>query len=295
MSNRAKEFDIFLSHASEDSNNIARPLANRLKELGLTVWFDEITLEIGDKLRDSIDRGLRSSDFGVVILSKNFFSKKWTKAGLEGLFVVNESKILPIWHNLSLNDVINFSPMLASIVAIPSSKGVEYIAHAINRVVTKARKFPDTKRLDSPLQSQASTQYPISEIQNSRFRFLLLLYQRRDRVRPKNNPQGVGNELGFSKELTTEITEYYSDKLYIEHIANCIEITPDGIDHLEQLIPTSSDVVEFSRNRNKFLYDLYQIRSSYWGVDRYELGNRLGFSDKTTEDVCHFLIIGTIF
>lgn len=256
----------------------------------MRVWFDETELEIGDKLRYSIDRGLSNSDFGVVILSKSFFSKKWTKAELEGLFVVNENKILPIWHNLNLNDVVDFSPMLASIVAIPSSKGIEYIADEINRVVSKARKFPD-KRIESPLQSQVSTQYPISEIQNSRFRFLLLLYQRRDRVHPKNTPKGVGNELGFSNELTNEVTEYYSDKLYIEYITNCIEITPDGIDYLEGLIPTSNDVVEFRRNRDKFLSELYQIRSSYWSVDRFELGNRLGFSDKTTVDICHYLTV----
>lgn len=71
--------------------------------------------------------------------------------------------------------------------------------------------------------------------------------------------------------------------------ANCIGITPDGIDHLEQLIPTSSDVVEFSRNRNKFLCVKFEVLMG--GLDRYDLGNRLGFSDKTTEDVCHYLMV----
>jgi TIR domain len=78
-----KKYDIFLSHASEDKASIARPLADRLRALGLRVWFDELTLRIGDKLRESIDKGLRDSNYGVIILSKSFFSKNWTKIELE--------------------------------------------------------------------------------------------------------------------------------------------------------------------------------------------------------------------
>jgi len=69
-------WDVFICHASEDKDAIARPLANALSEKGLTVWYDEFTLTLGDSLRRSIDRGLAQSRYGVVILSPDFFAKE---------------------------------------------------------------------------------------------------------------------------------------------------------------------------------------------------------------------------
>ena len=61
-------FDLFICHASEDKDAFVRPLATRLREEHVEVWFDEFTLEMGDSLRESIDRGLATSRFGVVVL-----------------------------------------------------------------------------------------------------------------------------------------------------------------------------------------------------------------------------------
>ena len=46
-----KEWDVFISHASEDKDNVARPLAQALRAEGYRVWFDEFTLTVGDGLR----------------------------------------------------------------------------------------------------------------------------------------------------------------------------------------------------------------------------------------------------
>jgi hypothetical protein len=45
------EWDVFVSHASEDKEGFVRPLAEALKDRGLRVWFDEFTLRVGDSLR----------------------------------------------------------------------------------------------------------------------------------------------------------------------------------------------------------------------------------------------------
>ena len=58
------KWDAFISHASEDKYDFVRPLAEGLRDRGLTVWFDEFELKVGDSLRSSIDRGLRQSRFG---------------------------------------------------------------------------------------------------------------------------------------------------------------------------------------------------------------------------------------
>lgn len=65
-------WDVFVSHASEDKEAIAEPLAVELRARGLKVWLDKTELRIGDSLRRKIDYGLAHSTFGVVILSKSF-------------------------------------------------------------------------------------------------------------------------------------------------------------------------------------------------------------------------------
>jgi hypothetical protein len=68
---------IFISHATEDKDKVARPLAKALQKLGYDIWYDEYSLKLGDSLTAEIDRGLIECDYGVVIFSKSFFSKKW--------------------------------------------------------------------------------------------------------------------------------------------------------------------------------------------------------------------------
>lgn len=126
----AQQWDVFISHASEDKESIVRPLANALINNGLLVWFDEFTLTLGDNLRRKIDRGLAASRFGIVVLSPDFFQKEWPQRELDGL-VARESEghkvILPIWHGLSHNEIAVYSPMLADRLAVSTSSGLEYV------------------------------------------------------------------------------------------------------------------------------------------------------------------------
>lgn len=116
----AERFDVFISHASEDKDEIARPLAAALQSHGLKVWFDEFTLRIGDSLRRKIDEGLANSRVGLVVLSPTFLNKGWTNHELDGIVtrsVTGEQVLLPIWHKLSKQDVIAYSPSLADKLA----------------------------------------------------------------------------------------------------------------------------------------------------------------------------------
>lgn len=40
-----KEYDVFISHDSEDKEEVARPLAEVLRRNGLSVWYDEFELK----------------------------------------------------------------------------------------------------------------------------------------------------------------------------------------------------------------------------------------------------------
>jgi len=73
------------SHASEDKEALVQPLATALAAFGVRAWYDEFTLEAGDSLSRSIDRGLADSRFGVVVLSPSFILKPWPEYELRGL------------------------------------------------------------------------------------------------------------------------------------------------------------------------------------------------------------------
>jgi hypothetical protein len=71
-----KEYDFFISHASEDKENFVRPLANELIQLGFKIWYDELTLKLGDSLFVEISNGIKKSNFGIVVISRNFLKKE---------------------------------------------------------------------------------------------------------------------------------------------------------------------------------------------------------------------------
>lgn len=134
-----KEHDVFISHASEDKDSLVRPLAKELSSLGFDVWYDETTLKVGDSLRDKIDKGLVASRYGVVVLSEAFFAKNWPQYELNGL-VAKEMHggkvILPIWHKVSKDEVLQFSPTLADKVALNTAiSSVSEIAKQLAEVL----------------------------------------------------------------------------------------------------------------------------------------------------------------
>lgn len=107
--------DVFISHATEDKEKVARPLAEALRNNGLDVWFDEYSLKIGDNLRESVDNGIKTSRYGILILSKSFFEKPWTRKELDAFFareITGQNVILPVWHELSFEDILELAPKI---------------------------------------------------------------------------------------------------------------------------------------------------------------------------------------
>lgn len=134
------EWDVFVSHASEDKEAIARPLVTALRDEGLKVWFDEATLTVGDSLRQAIDRGLARSRYGIVILSDAFFSKHWPQRELDGLDareVGGVKVILPVWHGIDQVAVARYSPMLAGRLAVSSSRGIPAVVAELLKAVRR--------------------------------------------------------------------------------------------------------------------------------------------------------------
>lgn len=134
-------FDVFISHASEDKDTIARPLYAALKARGFAVWFDEAELTLGDSLRRKIDDGLARCRYGIVILSPRFLEKNWPQKELDGLVALETQRgtkaLLPIWHGVDSETLLKYSPTLVDRFAGDTRKGVDSLVAQIERVLAK--------------------------------------------------------------------------------------------------------------------------------------------------------------
>jgi hypothetical protein len=170
--NVSQSRDVFVSHASEDKDAIARPLVNELVRRGLSVWFDEHELLLGDPLRRRIDEGLAQSTIGVVILSHDFFAKEWPQLELDGLHARltagEKNVIVPVWHDLTKQDLVQYSPLLADLLGGRSTDGVGRLADEIERVLKRrggAVRTPKGRR--KRLTRKAAVQ-PVATVERAR-------------------------------------------------------------------------------------------------------------------------------
>lgn len=137
------DFDVFVSHASEDKEQFVRPLVSALADSHLSVWFDEDELRPGDSLIQAVENGLARSRFAIVVLSPAFFAKHWPRAELDALasreLATGDSVLLPVWLGVDVEAVREYSPLLADRYAIIGERGVEYTAGAIAQRIRPGR------------------------------------------------------------------------------------------------------------------------------------------------------------
>jgi hypothetical protein len=176
------EWDVFVSHASEDKADVALPLAERLRAEGFRVWLDSFELTVGDSLRQSIERGLAGSRFGIVIISPEFLQKHWPQAELDGLAAretAGVKVILPVWHRVNEVAVRAQSPMLAGRLAVTTDKGLEHVTselmRAIRRDASQNARTPESSAAstasaappaDLPRLGQIATTYHAEQTEN---------------------------------------------------------------------------------------------------------------------------------
>lgn len=132
----------FISHDFRDKSNIARPIALALQSRLIPVWYDEFSLPVGVKLRESIEAGIKQCKKCVVIVTKNFMTNKgWTKAEFDSVFmkeiIEKGNVLLPVWHKVTSMEVYEYSPWLANIKAVDWSEGEDKVVSELHREIVK--------------------------------------------------------------------------------------------------------------------------------------------------------------
>lgn len=135
-----KKYDVFISHASEDKQSFVEPLTKALKDAGIKIWYDTDEIGWGESIRQSIDKGLINSRFCIIVLSTDFFKKHWAGTyELNAIFqraaLEKSSLILPIWHNITVEEISQQNLTLPDIKALNSS--IHKIEEIVNEMKVK--------------------------------------------------------------------------------------------------------------------------------------------------------------
>lgn len=107
---------IFLCHAWDDRQGVARELCDLLVARNVSVWFSENDIGLGEPFLRAIDKGLAKSRIGLVLVTPALL-KRLPAAGVadkELSVLLARDQLVPIVHSTTYEALREVSPMLAS-------------------------------------------------------------------------------------------------------------------------------------------------------------------------------------
>lgn len=107
---------IFLCHAWDDRQGVAKQLCDMLVARNVSVWFSENDIGLGEPFLRAIDKGLAKSRIGIVLVTPSMLKRLPTGgvADKELSVLLQRDQIVPIMHNTTYDALREVSPMLAS-------------------------------------------------------------------------------------------------------------------------------------------------------------------------------------
>lgn len=108
--------DLFLCHAWDDREGSARELHDALEANGATVWFSQKDAGLGTSLLSAIDKGLRMSRIGIVLVTPNLLKRVLAEgiAEKELSALLATDRVIPVAHGCTFEDLREVSPLLAA-------------------------------------------------------------------------------------------------------------------------------------------------------------------------------------
>jgi len=137
-----KSYEAFFSYASENKE-FADRMVDSLKFNGMSIWYAPLELQPGDNLLISLERGMNFSDCGILLISREYLTKNWTGFEIDNLitqYIEDGKKIIPIWLNVTKEDIKKTRPSLANIVALDANDNFDKIIGQIVKVLSKNAK-----------------------------------------------------------------------------------------------------------------------------------------------------------
>jgi hypothetical protein len=76
------KYDAFISYSHADKQFVQR-LAEQLTRVGVTLFFDQTDIAVGDTLVSVIENAVRSARFLLVVMSPDYFVSRWSEMELQ--------------------------------------------------------------------------------------------------------------------------------------------------------------------------------------------------------------------
>ena len=144
------EYDAFLSFAVEDKEIIAQQLYEALEERGLKIWYSGGQFKLGTSIQDQIKTGLEKSRFGILLISPHYFQTNWAQKELGALWAKERDcreVIIPVFHNITPEEVGKNDPHLAERWSVLTSIGIRKVAEQIYERIQQAKGPLEIKKL----------------------------------------------------------------------------------------------------------------------------------------------------
>ena len=136
-------YDFFLSYAPEDRDYVEKLRRAFITE-DRTVWYDQEQIYVGDDIRRALEKGMKQSKSGIVILSPNFL-KYWPENELSTLFALEKKqgvRILPVLLDVDPEDVGELSLLLAGRKPVSATEGISVVAKALCAAIDRSKAPP---------------------------------------------------------------------------------------------------------------------------------------------------------
>lgn len=119
--NNAYQFDVFVSHASANKEELVNELTTALGKLDISIWYDANILDWGDNWKLQINNGLKKCRFGIVVISPEFLGREWTEKELNELLhrqnETGQKVVLPLLYKMTVEEMKQQYPQLADFQA----------------------------------------------------------------------------------------------------------------------------------------------------------------------------------
>jgi hypothetical protein len=129
--------EVFLCHAWDDRQGVAKELCDLLVARNVSVWFSENDIGLGEPFMRAIDKGLAKSRIGIVLVTPALL-KRLPAAGVadkELSVLLARDQLVPIVHNTTYEALREVSPLLAS------RNGLSTEEDTIAEVATKIKEL----------------------------------------------------------------------------------------------------------------------------------------------------------
>lgn len=181
--------DVMISYSHSDSSEIAEMLYEELTGYGLDVWYDGVDISLGDRISDSIDKALQTSNHAVVIVSPSYF-EGMSDLELGGLFKKQSRSdgkvILPVLHNISFDELEQRSWSLSDFHGVEINKdNVQEVASKIFHSIEDASDQQEASLEDAPSNHFAEIQATFKDLADIEKGDKVRI----DRWRSKNHPR----------------------------------------------------------------------------------------------------------